>query len=104
VFKLSAVSTLTSSSTYATLELASQPHIDFAGPVAGKMILVVVDARSKWIETYPMATATASTTIQQLRLFAKFGIPQSIVSDNSPQSAEVCSIGSLYILYNFIIL
>ena len=35
-----------------------------------------------------MSTATATTTIQQLRqLFAKFGIPQSIVSDNGPQFA-----------------
>ena len=37
-----------------------------------------------------MAAATAGTTIQQLRqLFAQFGIPQSIVSDNSPQFAAV---------------
>ena len=55
-------------------------HIDFAGPVAGKMILVVVDTKSKWIEAYPMAAATAGTTIQQLRqLFAQFGIPQLIM-------------------------
>jgi len=54
------------------------------------MILVVIDARSKWIEAYPMATANAGTTIQQLRqLFAQFGIPQSIVSDNGPQFAAV---------------
>ena len=38
-----------------------------------------------------MVTATALTTIQQLKqLFAKFGIPESIVLDNGPQfvSAE----------------
>lgn len=50
------------------------------------MILVVIDAHSKWIEAFPMTTATACTTIQQLRkLFAQFGIPDTIVSDNGPQ-------------------
>ena len=63
-------------------------HVDFAGPMEGKMFLIVIDAHSKWIEVFPMATATALTTIQQLRqLFAQFGIPESIVSDNGPQFA-----------------
>ena len=52
------------------------------------MFLIVIDAHSKWIEVLPMATATALTTIQQLRqLFAQFGIPESIVSDNGSQFA-----------------
>lgn len=63
-------------------------HVDFAGPMEGKMFLIVIDAHSKWIEVFPMATATALTTIQRLRqLFAQFGIPESIVSDNGPQFA-----------------
>ena len=67
----------------------SHLHTDFTGPMAGEMILVVVDARSK-MKAYPMATATATTTIQQLRqLFAQFGIPQSIVSEYGPQFAAV---------------
>ena len=64
----------------------SRLHVDFAGPVEGKILLVVVDAHSKWIEVLPMGTATSWTTIQQLRqLFARFGLPSSIVSDNGPQ-------------------
>ena len=56
-------------------------HVDFAGPMEGKMFLIVIDAHSKWIEVFPMATATAMTTIQRLtQLFAQFGIPESIVS------------------------
>ena len=52
------------------------------------MFLTVIDAHSKWIEVFPMATATALTTIQRLRqLFAQFGIPESIVSDNGLQFA-----------------
>ena len=52
------------------------------------MFLIVIDAHSKWIEVFPTATATALTTIQQLRqLFAQFGIPESIELDNGPQFA-----------------
>ena len=48
-------------------------HVDFTGPMEEKMFLIVIDARSKWIEVFPMATATALRTIQRLRqLFAQF--------------------------------
>ena len=61
-------------------------HIDFAGPVKGKMFLVVVDAHSKWPEVIEMATTTASKTIEELRkLFATYGLPEQVVSDNGPQ-------------------
>ena len=44
------------------------------------------DAHSKWIEVFPMTSATALTTVQHLRqLFSRFGIPDSIVSDNGSQ-------------------
>ena len=50
------------------------------------MFLVVMDAHSKWLEVVPMKIATAFNTIQHLRqLFAQFGIPESVVSDNGPQ-------------------
>ena len=61
----------------------SRLHIDFASPMEGKMFLIVIDLHSKWIEVIPMATATSFTTIQQL--FAQFGIPETIVSDNGTQ-------------------
>ena len=61
-------------------------HMDFAGPMEGRMYLLVVDAHSKWLEVLPMRTTTAEATIHQLRtLFARFGIPETIVSDNGPQ-------------------
>ena len=37
----------------------SRLHIDYAGPMAGKMFLVVIDAHSKWIEVAPLSVATA---------------------------------------------
>ena len=47
---------------------------------------MVMDAHSKWMEVVPMKIATALNTIQHLRqLFAQFGIPESVASDNGPQ-------------------
>ena len=68
----------------------SRLHVDYAGPIGGRMVLVVIDAHSKWIEAIALKTASAQTTIQQLRkLFAQFGIPNTIVSDNGPQFAAL---------------
>ena len=59
-------------------------HIDYAGPVDGHMILVLVDAHSKWISAYPTASPTAEATIEKLRMaFAEHGVPRVIVSDNA---------------------
>ena len=64
-------------------------HIDYAGPFQNSMFLVVVDAHSKWPEVIPMSSTTTSKTIEVLRdLFARFGIPDQIVSDNGPQFAS----------------
>ena len=59
-------------------------HIDYCGPISGKMVLVVVDSHSKWIEAFPVYTANSQNTIENLRpLFAQFGLPETIVSDNA---------------------
>ena len=61
-------------------------HIDYAGPFQNSMFLVVVDAHSKWPEVIPVSSTTSSSTIEVLRdLFARFGIPEQIVSDNGAQ-------------------
>ena len=51
-------------------------HLDFAGPVRGKMLLVVFDAHSKWPEVFPMVSTTTLATGT---------IPRQFVSDNGPQ-------------------
>ncbi|KAJ8356519.1 hypothetical protein SKAU_G00193130 [Synaphobranchus kaupii] len=59
-------------------------HMDYAGPFMGKMFLVIIDAHSKWIDVYPVNSATSTTTIDCLRhSFSNQGIPEMIVSDNA---------------------
>ena len=61
-------------------------HIDYAGPFMGKMLLIVVDAHSKWPEVSVMKSTTSAQTILVLRaMFARFGLPKQLVSDNGPQ-------------------
>ena len=56
----------------------------------GKTFLIVIDSHSKWLEVCPMTTTTSTATIQHLRMmFSRFGLPETLVSDNGPQfSAE----------------
>ena len=64
----------------------SRLHIDYAGPFLGKMLLVTVDAYSKWLEVQVVNTATSHVTIERLQtLFATHGIPEVVVSDNGTQ-------------------
>ena len=61
-------------------------HIDFAGPFLGYIVLIVVDAHSRWLEVEKMDTTTSTKTIEKLQnLFARFGVPSQLVSDNGPQ-------------------
>ena len=61
-------------------------HIDYAGPFQGKYYFLVVDAHSKWPEIVEMSSTTTEKTITVLRrMFAQFGLPHQVVSDNGPQ-------------------
>ena len=52
----------------------------------GAMIVIVVDAHSKWPEMIPMTTTSAARTIQELRkLFPTHGSPEQLVSDDGTQ-------------------
>lgn len=61
-------------------------HIDYAGPFKKFYFLIVVDAYSKWPE---IIKTTSTTTIQTIKIltsiFAQFGPPKQLVSDNGPQ-------------------
>ena len=61
-------------------------HLDFAGPIEGKILLVIVDAYSKWPEVVVMEEVTAERTVEELRnTLARWGLPLQIVTDNGPQ-------------------
>lgn len=65
--------------------------------------LLVVDYYSRFIETAKLSTATSSDVISQLKSnFARYGIPDTVVSDNEPQYSAAdfrailqCSMDSL---------
>ena len=64
----------------------SRLHIDFAGPVDGKMYFVLIDSYSKFPEIVQMKSTTAVATVDVLReIFSRHGLPKMIVSDNGPQ-------------------
>lgn len=63
-----------------------QLDMDYAGPFTnGKYVIIVIDEFSR----YPIAEITSSTSFNQLqpilqKIFAIFGIPKSIKTDNGP--------------------
>ena len=79
---------------FTSLGVAGYPfqriHVDFAGPFLEKNFFLIVDTYSKWMEVIPMSRTTIEATIQALRdLFARYGIPKILVSDNGPQFTSV---------------
>lgn len=57
-------------------------HADFAGPIHGLYLFILVDAYTKWPEVHVISNITAETTITKCReIFATFGIPNCFVSD-----------------------
>ena len=63
----------------------SRIHVDYAGPLYGKMYLIIIDAHSKWLEVHITSGCTTATTIDKLQLsFSISGLPQVLVSDNGP--------------------
>ena len=57
--------------------------MDYAGPFEGHYLLILIDAHSKWIEAYPAKSPSSSVTIELLcTVFAQFGLPETVVSDN----------------------
>ena len=59
-------------------------HIDFAGPIEGKQLLIIVDAHSKWPHVEILNSTASDGVIEKLRSFcATFGIMKTLVSDNA---------------------
>ena len=61
----------------------SRLHIDYAGPIKGTYFFVIVDSFTNWPNAFKCKTPTTKTTIKVLQeLFARIGLPETIVSDN----------------------
>lgn len=59
-------------------------HADFFGPCFNKNFLVIEDATSKWIECFEVNNLTTHNTIKIFHeLFARFGLPLEICTDNA---------------------
>ena len=59
-------------------------HLDFAEK-GGQQFLLVVDSHSKWLEVFLMADIKTTRTVEALRsIFARYGVPEVIVTDNGP--------------------
>ena len=62
---------------------AQSLHLDFAGPFLSKTFFIMIDVHSKWIEAVSVPSTSSNAAIEELRtVFAKFGIPETIVTDN----------------------
>lgn len=59
-------------------------HLDYAGPIEGKWILVIVDSTSKWIDAHVTSSTSTAATINKLRVtFSTHGLPLVLVTDNA---------------------
>ena len=68
----------------------SRLHIDFARSTNGQSFLLVVDAYSKWPEIFPMSRITSEETTSKLpKIFSRFGLPETLVSDNGTTFSSV---------------
>ncbi len=48
------------------------------------MFLILVDAHSKWMDVYPVSTASSGITIDcHRKSFSNHGLPEMLVSDNA---------------------
>ena len=60
-------------------------HVDFLEIRKGLQFLLVIDSYSKWVEVMPVTSTSAEQTIAILRsLFARHGLPETLVSDGGP--------------------
>ena len=72
--------------------------MDFAGPFQGKIILIIIDSHSKWIEAFPTNSSTSSTVTRTL--FSQFGLPEVLVTDNAYGSCFVSEEFETFLLNN----
>ena len=58
-------------------------HLDVLGTFMGKTLFVAVDSHSKWPEGLEMNTTSDTVTVLR-EIFALYGLPEQVVTDNGP--------------------
>ena len=82
-------------------------HTDHEGPFMGKLLLVIVDVYSKWLEVYTVTSSTSATTINCLRnCFSTHGFPEmnaQCLWVNKPESSwqvmNTCDISTISTIF-----
>jgi len=81
-------------------------HIDYAGPFLDHHFLILVDAKSKWLEVRILKTSpTSKSTIEHLMdIFTTHGFPRVLVSDNAsifttPEFTDFCNLHRIFPKY-----
>ena len=73
-------------STSPEAEVWERLHMDWGYVKDQGNTIVIVDAGSGWIEAFPAGNRTSQTVKVYLsQIFARFGIPRTLVSDNGPE-------------------
>ena len=71
-------------------------HVDYGGPLLGKMFLLLVDFHSKWIEVHITNGSTTAVTIEKLQLtFSSLGLPE-VLNGPSFSSSEFTDYVTFY--------
>ncbi|KAL4142333.1 hypothetical protein QTP88_004814 [Uroleucon formosanum] len=66
-----------------SLHVIERIHLDYLGPINNKMFLIIIDSYSNWPEVFEVDNADTFDTLEKLKeTFARFGLPDTIVSDN----------------------
>ena len=62
-----------------------QSSYRFSQTIYGSHVLLLIDAHSKWMKVYSMASITAKASIEYLKnVFAQLALPEKLVSGNGP--------------------
>ena len=73
-------------STWPEVDVWVRPHMDWGYVKDHGNILVIVEAGSLWIEAFPAGNRASETVkIYLSQIFASFGKPKTLVSDNGPE-------------------
>ena len=79
-------------------------HMDYAGPIQGKWILVIANAHSKYIDAHVVSSPSSAVTERMLKCtFVTHGSPHVIVSDNassftSKEFSRFCALNGIKLI------